>query len=215
MKMIDFTITSDSSSTEFQDAMELYSEAFPDNERQPLAKIKYRVEHGYYSLIMAKINWSVAGFSLLCPFTDSNFGLLDYIAIQKEQRGLGVGSKLFNKTWECFQQISPSSFLVLEVEDPAFSSPSERVMCLRRVRFYQELGAKIVTNFRYLMPPMAGNSATNMLLMVYTGNNRVALNSQILANIVTQLYSKVYERYDDDPYLGQMLKNLPDNIVLI
>ena len=65
------------------------------------------------------------------------------------------------------------------------------------------------------MPPLAGSSPTNMLLMVYTGNNRVALNSQSLAHIVTAIYLKVYERDEDDPYLGQMLENLPDNIVLI
>ena len=206
--MIEFNITSDSSSTEFRDALEIYMEAFPDNERQPLAKIKYRVEHANYGLIIAQRNKSVAGFSLLCPFTDLNFGLLDYMAVQKDQRSLGIGSKLFAKTLEFLKQDIPSSFLLLEVEDPALSSSLERVARLRRVRFYQKLGAKVVTNFRYLMPPLSGNSPTNMLLTVYTGSNRVALNSQSLAHIVTAIYLKVYEGDEDDPYLGQMLENL-------
>jgi len=213
--MIEFNIISDSSSTEYRDAMGIYLEAFPDNERQSLAKIKHRVEHGNYSLIMVKKNRSVAGFSLLCPFPDLNFGLLDYMAVQKDQRNRGIGSKLFAKTFEFLKQGIPSSFLLLEVEDPAFGSPSERVARLRRLRFYQRLGVKAVTNFRYLMPPMAGNSPTNMLLMVYTGNNLVALNSQSLAHIVTAIYFNIYERDEDDPYLGQMLENIPDSIVLI
>ena len=125
--MIEFNIVSDISSKDFTEAMEIYLEAFPENERQPLAKIKYRVEHGHYRLIIAKRNKSVAGFSLLCPFTDLNFGLLDYMAVQKDQRSLGIGSKLFAKTLEFLKQGIPSSFLLLEVEDPAFGNPSERV----------------------------------------------------------------------------------------
>jgi len=213
--MIKFNIVSDTSSTEFRDAMGIYSDAFPDNERQPLAKIKYRVEHGNYSLIIAQKNKSVAGFSLLCPFKDLNFSLLDYMAVQKDQSSLGIGSKLFAKTMEFLKLDIPSSFLLLEVEDPASGGPLERVARLRRVRFYQKLGAKVLTNFRYLMPPLAGNSPTNMLLMVYTGSNQVALNSQSLAHIVTAIYLEVYERDEDDQYLGQMLENLPDSIVLV
>ena len=72
-----------------------------------------------------------------------------------------------------------------------------------------------MTNFKYLMPPLAGNSPTNMLLMVYTESDLIALNPQSLSHIVTALYSKVYEKDEDDPYLGQMMENLPDNVVLI
>jgi GNAT superfamily N-acetyltransferase len=213
--MIDFSIVSDTSSIDFKEAMGIYLQAFPDNERQPADKIKSRVEHGYYSLIIAKRNKSVAGFSLLFPFIDLNFGLLDYMAVQKEQQGFGIGSKLFDKTFELLRQDIPTSFLLLEVEDPAFGDPLEKDTRFRRVKFYRKLGAKAVTNFRYLMPPLSGNSPTNMLLMVYMGSKLMALNPQSLLHIVTAIYSKVYERDEDDPYLGQMLENLPDNVVLI
>ncbi len=215
MEMIEFIIESNTSSKNFEDVMGIYLEAFPDNERQTEDKIKYRVEHGNYNLIIAQRNKSVAGFSLVFPFTDLNFGLLDYMAVQKDQRGLGVGSKLLAKTLEFLKQDVTSGFLILEVEDPAFGSVLERAARLRRVRFYQKLGAKVVTNFKYLMPPLAGDSPTNMLLMIYAEDDRMLLNPQTLTNIVTDIYSRVYERGEDDLYLGQMFKNLPDSIVLI
>ena len=206
--MIEFSVVLDIASAEFKDAMEIYLEAFPDNERQPLDKIKYRVEQGYSSLIIAKRDKAVAGFSLLCPFRDLHFGLLDYMAVEKGQRSLGTGSKLFAKTYEFLKKDASSSFLLLEIEDPALGSSPERAMRLGRVRFYERLGARVVANFRYLLPPLAGNSPTNMLLMVYAEGNQVTLDSEALADFVTAVYGKVYERDEDDPYLRQILENL-------
>jgi ribosomal protein S18 acetylase RimI-like enzyme len=123
MEMIDFDIISDTSSKDFKEVMGIYLEAFPDNERQTVEKVKYRVEHGNYSLIITRKNKLVAGFSLLCLFTDLNFGLLDYMAVQEDQRGLGIGSKLFAKTIEFLRSDLHSSFLLLEVEDPSIGNP--------------------------------------------------------------------------------------------
>jgi hypothetical protein len=213
--MINCNIQSDTSTQDFKEVLGIYLEAFPENERQTADKIKTRIEQGYYSLLVAKRNQSVAGFSLLCQFTDFNFGLLDYMAVQKDQRGLGIGSDLFSNTFKILRQGIPTSFLLLEVEDPAFGNPSEKDARLRRVRFYRNQGAKTINNFEYLVPPLAGNSPTNMLLMVYTESKLMAFTPQSLSHIITAIYSKVYERNGDDPYLGQMLENLPDSVVLI
>lgn len=207
-EMLEFNVVSDFSSAEFKDAVEIYLEAFPENERQPLDKIKYRVEHEYYSTIIVKRDKAVAGFSLLCPFRDLHFGLLDYIGVEKAQRNLGIGSKLFQKTYELLNGEAPSSILLLEVEDPACGSQTESSMRHRRVQFYERLGARVVPNFRYILPPMAGNSPTDMLLMVYAGGNPVVIDTKSLANIVIAVYGKVYERGEDDRYLCQMLRNL-------
>lgn len=201
-------MVSDISSADFIHAMEIYLESFPENERQPLDKIKYRVQQGFYKLITAKRDKAMAGFSLLCPFRDLHFGLLDYMGVAKDHRNLGIGSRLFRKTCKSLKRDAPSDFLLLEVEDPACGAEAAKALRLRRVSFYERLGAVVVANFRYIMPPLAGNSPTDMLLMVYPASDQVSMTSEALADVVTAVYEKVYEKGTDDIYLCEMLQNL-------
>lgn len=206
--MIDFSLLSDIASPDFKDAMEIYLESFPQNERQPLHKIKHRVECGFYSMIVAKRDTSVVGFSLACPFPELRFGLLDYIAVRKDRRNLGIGSKLFQKTGEFFLKEVPSAFILFEVENPAYGDFSDSAIRHRRLGFYRRLGARAINNFNYIMPPMVGNSPTEMVLMVFSRGSQVDIDSRYLKDIVTAVYRRVYERAEDDPFLRRMLDSL-------
>lgn len=209
--MDEFVVLSDISSREFKDAMDIYLEAFPENERQPLEKCEYRIEHKYYNLVVVKRDNAVVGFSLLYPFRDLHFALFDYMAIRKDYRNLGIGSKLFQETCQFFKMDTPLGFLLLEVEDPACGSLSERSIRLRRVRLFERLGARAITNFKYLLPPMSAAYPTKMLLMVYAGDGNVNITADILRPILITVYKEVYGRGVGDPYLEKMLKDLTDS----
>jgi hypothetical protein len=73
-----FLVVSDTTSPEFAEVIEIYLQAFPENERQPLDKIKRRVATKEYSLFVLKRGNIVVGFSLLYGFDDLRFGLSDY-----------------------------------------------------------------------------------------------------------------------------------------
>jgi len=203
-----FIMLSDVSSSEFAEAMDIYVQAFPKNERQSLDKIAYRVKHNYCKLIIVK-STTVVGFSLFYPFDELQFALLDYMAIRQEYRNLGIGSRLFQKTYELFAKEAPiSSFLLLEVEDPTGGRFSERRTRLERVKFYEKLGARVIRNFKYLLPPMSSKYPTEMLLMIYSEKKQWEINSNNLRNILIALYEVVYERRPGDPYLIKMLDSL-------
>lgn len=199
---------SDTSSPEFKAAMDIYTEAFPENERQTLEKVEYRVRHKKYSLIVVKRDNVIVGFSLFYPFRDMDFVLGDYMAVRKDYRNLGIGSKLFRKAYELFKMDNPGGFLLAEVEDPTCGSIAERHIRLRRVRLYERLGARVILNFEYLLPPISGQYPTKMLLMVYAEDNRVSISAEVLRNILIAIYREVYDRDIEDPYLKKMLLSL-------
>jgi len=211
MKTDEFVTLADTSSREFKAAMDIYLKAFPENERQPLEKIEYRVRHKRNSLIVVKRDKVVVGFSLFYLFRDMDFALGDYMAVRQDYRNLGIGSKLFQKTYELFEMDTPGGFLLGEVEDPAYGNIAERSIRLRRVQLYERLGASVILNFKYLLPPISGQYPTKMLLMVYAGNRRVNITADVLRTLLIAVYKEVYERDIGDPYLKKMLLSLTDD----
>jgi len=208
----EFIIVSDIASAELNDVIDIYLEAFPDNERQPSDKIKRRIADSEYDLLVVKTNNVVVGFALYYVFEHLFFGLFDYMAVRKEYRNLGLGSKLFYRTYEHFKKGNPSGkFLLFEIENPAYGTASERSLRVRRQKWYERLGATSIASFEYLMPPMSGNYPTEMLLMVYAGDDQIDINEDTLRRMLIAVYDEVYERKADDPYLRRMLKRLSGN----
>ena len=208
----EFITVSDIASPELKDVIEIYYEAFPENEREPPDKIKRRIMDSEYDLLVVKRNNTVVGFSLLYVFERLFFGLFHYMAVRKECRNLGIGSRLFCKTYEHFEKATPSGkFLLLEVEDPAYGTPSERSLRLRRQKWYERLGASTIVNFEYFLPPMSADYPTEMLLMVYAGHDQIDVNEDVLRRMLIAVYEEVYGRRADDPYLRRMLKSLGTN----
>lgn len=204
-----FETVSDIMSQEFKSAMQIYFEAFPENERQHLDIIQRMIMDEKYNLVVVKRDHVVVGFSLFYVFEHLNFGLFNYMAISRDYRNHGIGSKLFHKTYECFREVATlGSFLLLEIEDPNYGSVAERSICLRRLKFYERLGARVITNFKYILPPLSESYPTKMLIMVYAGGNEVEITSADLKSILVAIYSEVYDRGPHDPYLRQMLDNL-------
>jgi ribosomal protein S18 acetylase RimI-like enzyme len=206
--MQQFQTVSDSSCKDYSDSIAIYLEAFPKNERQTVEKLKSRIDTGHSKMLVAKSDGSVVGVSLLCNFKDLNFGLLDYMAVQKTVRNMGIGSKLFSKTYDLLEIDMPGGLLWLEVDDPAYGSPSEKTIRWRRIKFYQRLGTKIISDFKYFMPPINGDTPTNMLLMTYPGSKIAVIGHELLSCVLAAIYSKVYEKDKDDPYLCKMLQNI-------
>ena len=202
--MLEFNFISDSSSPYFQRALEIYVDSFPANERQPIEKIRQWVDCGDYRLIAARQGDDLLGFSLLRLFENADFALLDYFAIARHHRGQGVGSALFRRTSDFALTEVPVSFMLLEVEDPAFGSQSEKSARQRRVGFYKRFGGRVVKNFQYLLPPLAGGGPANMLLMVCDGGRGVAMDNPKVMDIVTSVYRDMYGRGVDDSLLCRM-----------
>ena len=93
-------------SYEFKNVMKIYTDAFPSNETRSVQETANMLSknNNSYKLFVAQKNKksTILGFMLVYDFID--FVLLDYMAVQKEQRGNGIGSIMFQWLIEKYKQ---------------------------------------------------------------------------------------------------------------
>lgn len=73
----------------------LYKDAFPKEERKPFFFIEKLKKEGKCVIYTAVENGKFAGFAIILK--DENFALIDYLAVNSEIRGLGIGSKILDE----------------------------------------------------------------------------------------------------------------------
>lgn len=115
----------------------LYTAAFPKEERKPFKMITDM--HKIGKADMLKIESETGEFlGLAFLVLDEGLVLLDYFAIEEEQRCHGYGRLALELIKERYQ----GTPILIEIEDPNEDSPnkSER---LRRLNFYKECGMEI------------------------------------------------------------------------
>lgn len=213
----EFALINSTSSRDFKDAIKIYIESFPPNERQTVENICYKLNNKQYFMIIYKKNNATIAFSLIYIFKDEKFALFDYMAVEKNHRNKGVGSKLFNHTCEfAFDKLKDdNSLIILEVEDPKHgNNPEENILRKRRIELYHRLGAKIIEKIKYFLPPLSEKKPTIMIIMALSKNNLKKINKEYLVEILTTIYSNIYNRGTDDKYLNQMIntiKNMNDS----
>ena len=205
-----FTVLTDTAANDFNQAIDIYLDSFQANERQTIDEVKNRIQRNIYMMIVMKNKEAVIGFSLIHPFKNQKFGLLDYLAVKKEYRNRKIGSLLFTYSYNELMRIYPEiKFMVIEVDDPEYSDSDEKISRVNRIKFYEKLGARIIHKFKYNMPPMISEAKpSNMRLMVYGNHGNTRLESHRLKEILISLYKQNYNRGEDDSYLLEMLSSL-------
>lgn len=194
----------------FDQAMQLYLEAFPANERHPLAVIKSRIEVGDSKIYVGTLSGKVACMALMWYFKKINYVLLDYIAVGAEFRSLKIGSVFLEYLVK--EGIADGRTMVFEVEHPAFGdNPAERK---RRVAFYIKNGAYIIDDFVYKLPPLDGKVPTEMMLMLYPAQAIDSYSPDDVRSIVVSLYNELYGRDENDPLLLSFINTIPATIKL-
>ena len=110
---------------------------FPPAELKPFSRMRKMQEEGIYVFYGLFVNKMLSGYAFLV--NDNRGGmLLDYLAVFDEMRGMGTGSRFL----EVFpKSAGPFSYLIIEVEDPAFASDEEdRTNRERIIGFYERSG---------------------------------------------------------------------------
>src|SRR4026208_1375415 len=103
---------------EFDEAMEIYVEAFPANERHAVSIISERVRQGLNILYVGRSDDEIAFIALLWPLKKSDFILLDCIATRDRHRGKGIASAFLGNLRT--QLVNSEEYLIMEVENPKF-----------------------------------------------------------------------------------------------
>lgn len=191
-------------------ALAIYQDSFPASERHPLQRIRDRLLSGRNQLQVGLSGDKVVFMALLWPLSGSDFIVLDYMATRKEHRRRGIGSEFLR---HFAQELSESSrHAIMEVENPAYGNNTAQRQA--RVDFYRRNGARLLQGLRYVLPPLHGDQATEMTLMVFPGYPAGTISGDLARTLIVRLYRELYDRCDDDALLKSFIDTIPSSITL-
>ena len=201
---------SDINCSDFNEALIIYRESFPSNEKHPEDVITERIKNKKSLLFCLKLKGEVVGFSLIWDLKDSVFQLLDYFAIKQGFREKKLGSFFFI---ELINQIkSKNKRLIMEVEHPSFGLNTNDKK--RRISFYLRNGSFILNNVPYILPPLDDTNYTEMLLLIAPGTENENISSVLIKDLIIRLYAELYNRDSNDHILNKFINKMPSIINL-
>jgi GNAT superfamily N-acetyltransferase len=208
----------DWNSIEFECSLNIYKSSFPSNETRPIEKIAEMLKRdkNYQLFVLMKDN-SVVGISLMYVFRTLGIGLLDYMAVKPDYKRQGLGKEIFKDTLEKFMSDTPDGIgLLMEIqrEDAPNLQKGEINVRKHRLRFYSNMGAKILEGVNYLLPPIQHDfEPEQMYLMIKPVNQIDYLPKEYVLQYIETIYSTIYQ-YQAKDLLDTISRELPNRIVL-
>jgi len=192
----------------FANAMNIYDEAFPSNEKQPLALIKKRITESRSRLFVGLLNEDVTCMALLWDFKDLEFVLLDYMAVAKEYRNNQFGTELFKHLSNTISACN--KYMVIEVENHLFGNNKD--LRKKRINFYIKNGAHVLNEVPYILPSLDDTETTEMLLMISPKYQKAMIEFDKIELLIKRLYLDLYGKTENNNLLISILKNTPNKI---
>ena len=154
----------------------LYERSFPKEELNDFGEMMQALGGGEMRgsprLIIAVEGDKLLGLSFFKYYAQAELGYLWYIAVDESTRGSGIGTKLYRATLDALIRAARGSGgrikgLIFEVErldseaHPMFGDP------IRRVKFYERLGARLILGYDYWQPPIPPHGPVPLQLMFH------------------------------------------------
>ena len=208
---MDFAQVTNVESSDFDLAIDIYSSAFPINERQPVNVVKERVKQGLNHLYVGRIDRDIAFMALLWPLKETDFILLDYMATNPIYRGRNIASQFLQYMRPVLEQ--SKKFFILEVEDPEYGQNTDQRQ--KRIVFYKRNGAKELKNVRYILPPLQEPMPTEMRLMIFPDYANGKIDAGLVRRLIFQIYKELYHKDATDAFLDFCLFDSKTQVELI
>jgi GNAT superfamily N-acetyltransferase len=216
----------DFNSPEYKYGLQIYKSSFPSNETRPVKKIEEMLwgeEKENYSMFICparnpvrKRN-PVVGMSLMYVFRSLRIGLLDYMAVRPTYQRKGYGKEIFNGTFKELQtDVHDGIGLLMEIQREDTPNLQKREINVRknRIRFYVNIGAKVLERVNYLLPPIQhGIEPEEMYLMIKPLNEIQHLTKESVLQYIKAIYSTIY-KYHNEELLDKISRDLPSRIML-
>jgi ribosomal protein S18 acetylase RimI-like enzyme len=180
----------------------IYTESLPASDRKSMDALRQMIARPEYFFLAAVDADAVVGFAIAIAFLDSDAALLEYMAVDRARRGIGIGASLFRAT--AARPELCGRYLLVEVESAA----------ARTKKFYRQLGARQIEGLAYRMPPVSSTQPPAMDVLVFGEKLPDALERHLVRAWLAQCYGQVYGIGEDDPRIDAMLNGLPDTIRL-
>ena len=115
------------------------SEAFPENERKPLADMVSEMERGCYEPLGLYEGQALLGYATLWSREAfPGYVLLDYLGVTAGRRNGGLGAAILRLLGERY---AGRALIITEAEAPVPGGPeAENALRLRRIGFYERCG---------------------------------------------------------------------------
>ncbi|MBN1251357.1 MAG: GNAT family N-acetyltransferase [Bacteroidales bacterium] len=191
-------------------AISIYNNSFPENEKQLVSVIKNRIDEAKSHLFVGILKTKVVCMALLWEFNNSEFILLEYLAVKENQRNKNYGSKILNFIIDKVK--INNKYLIIEVENYLFGNNIEQRK--KRINFYIKNGAYILNNVPYLIPSLNNTLATETLLMLAPKYHKLYLKKHEVDELIRRLYVELYQKSENDKMLNSILEKITDKINL-
>ncbi len=202
----------DSTDPRFTPLLDLYTAAFPPEERKSAAELRTMLRRSDYRFLLAQQNDEVLGLAVLFCSETTAIALLEYLAVRPEARGRGIGRWLFGQVVAATDTTQRPLLIEAESDRATTAGQLER---RRRKQFYRSLGAREITGLRYLMPQVSTAPPPPLELMLHAQPAPATVSRDDLQRWLQTLYTEVYHQTSEDPRLHQMLEPLPLEVPLI
>jgi GNAT superfamily N-acetyltransferase len=198
--------------TEFAGLVRVYEASLAAGERKSTMALRAMLARPEYVFLVAMEEARVVGIAIAIGLIGSDAALLEYMAVNAEFRGRGVGAALFAAVAE--RPEFAERFLMVEVDSDREES-SEQEQRGRRKVFYRRLGARELDGLRYMMPPVNAAAPPPMELLAYGRELPGCIEKERVRRWLEGCYAQVYGVAAGDPRIDAMLDGCADCIPLL
>ena len=198
---------------EFDGFYAIYSISFPKSEQKSYDELLTMQHSSSYTIYLAFNDEKIVGFCIMYHPKQDDFFLLEYMAVDETQRGIGLGSTLLKQSIEHLFKTQGTRALLIEIDSPEKNS-DEQAIREKREQFYRRLGALKIDPFDYILALKSSEEAPPMELLVYHPHMKT-VSKTTLQTWLEKLYVNVYGCSQNDPRIAQMLESTPPILNLI
>lgn len=198
----------------FREAYAIYETAIPKAEQKTRRQMLAGLKHPDFRFWAFEHEGEIAGIAVLYASAANNTLLLEYLAISPKLQGKGLGSTLFQASFEA-SRMDARTLMLIEVDSEKEDvSAKEKRIRLGRKAFYRRLGAREVEGFDYILPLENFGPAPRMSLLLL-GAKADRIETGRLRAAVQDVYVAVYRCRPDDPRIARMFEGRGGSLTLV
>ncbi len=183
---------------------QIYSESIAVREQKPKSKfIECFKKSNYFNFVIRNELNEIVGFTMFFTDPPLKFSLLEYMAVDQKFRSAGLGSKLLAESFEHCFKIANIKQVIIELDSPQEACADQKIR-EKRFQFYARLGCKEIDGLNYILPLPGEGALPQMILLMYEKVDSKEISSSELQQVVSKIYTEVYDCSPSDPRLSQM-----------